>query len=108
MYYSVTALVHSSQLSESVNKSISVLSQLGEELPESYSVSEMSSYVEQIKSMLEGFTDDQLIEYDLMEDTSKLFAMKFYALNMTSFQQIKPEMHPIIPLKMVQLSNHME
>jgi hypothetical protein len=64
----------------------------------------MTSYIEQTKSMLEGFTDTQLLEYDLMEDASKQYTMKFFSRLILSAQMIKPELQPIATIKMIQTS----
>jgi len=105
LYNTVSALAYASQLPESVNRSILVLSQLGEELPDSYSESGTKFYIEQTQVMLKGFTTDQeLIEYKEMDDPKKIMAMKFYARLETSFQMIKVDAQPIVTMKMIQLS----
>jgi len=104
-YNTVSALAYASQLPESVNRSILVLSQLGEELPDSYSESDTKLYIEQTQAMLKGFTTDQeLIEYRRMVDPNKIMAMKFYARLEISFHMTKVEAQPIVTMKIVQLS----
>ena len=66
MYYNVIAMAYSAQLPESVDRSISILSQLGEELPDSYTELEMKYHIEQTKMLLKGFTEQELIEYKRM------------------------------------------
>ena len=104
MYNTVCALAYASQIPKSVDSSISILAQLGEELPQSFSESDTKQIIEQTKVMLQGFTDDQLIEYKMMEDPAKKAAMKFFGKLEVSLKQIKPDLQPIVTLKMVQLS----
>ncbi|KAL7528135.1 hypothetical protein ACHAXR_007195, partial [Thalassiosira sp. AJA248-18] len=104
IYNVVSALASASELSESVNRSILVLSELGENLPESLSESQIKLQIEQTKRVLEGFSDQELMEYKLMDRPQKIMAMKFYARLESSFQMIKPAAQPIVTLKMVQLS----
>ncbi|KAL7541084.1 hypothetical protein ACHAXR_010617 [Thalassiosira sp. AJA248-18] len=104
MFNVVSALSYASQLPESVNETILVLSQLGEELPESLSEPQIMLQIEKTKAILEGFSDQELIEYKRMDDPLKIMAMKFYARLEPSLQQIKPDAQPSITLKMVQLS----
>jgi len=104
IYYSLTALAYASHVPEVVNKSILVLSQLGEELPESYTESDMVFQVEQTKIVIEAFSDEELLGYKTMENHSKQMAMKFYALCESACGMVKPEIQPVVTLKMVQLS----
>ena len=95
----ISSLADANQLPEAIEKSILVLEELGEELPESYLESETKYHIEQTKAMLEQFTDQQLVEYKIMEDPSKLMAMKFYAKLQGFFIMMKPEAQPIVTLK---------
>ncbi|KAL7536583.1 hypothetical protein ACHAXR_007263 [Thalassiosira sp. AJA248-18] len=104
VYNIVSALAYTSQLPQSVERSIIVLSQLGEEIPESYSEPEIMRLIEQTKAMLQGFTDRQLIEYRTMDDPSMIMAQKFYARLELSVQMIRPAAQPNVTLKMVQHS----
>ena len=105
LYNIVSALAYDTQLiPESINNCLSVLSELGQELPESMSESDIKSYVEQTKVLLQGYTDQDLIEYRRMEEQSKIMTMKFLARLELSFQMTKPASQPIVTMKMVQLS----
>lgn len=104
LYYNVIALAFASQLPESANRSVLVLAQLGEEMPESYSETEMKFHIEQTKILLQGYTEQELIDYRMCDDEAKIMAMKFYARLELTFQMIKPASQPIVTLKMVQLS----
>ena len=90
LFITVCALAYASQLPESVNRSIMVLSRLGEEMPETYSEAEVKFSIEQTKIMLQGFSDEDLIGYTIMEEKSKIMAMNFYARLELSLQMTKP------------------
>lgn len=105
IYHTVTALCYTSQLPKAVEIMTLTLSQLGESFPETYTESEVKLYVEKTDSMLRRFSsDNDLIEYKLMEDSQKEMAMKFYARLLIPIVMIKPDALPILTMKMVQLS----
>jgi hypothetical protein len=81
---------------------ISVLSQLGIELTES-SESDFKTNIERTKILLRGYIDQDLIEYKIMTDQSKLMAMKFFASLMLSLQYTRPASAPGVTLKIIQL-----
>ena len=101
MYCIVCALAYTSFLPESIERSLVVLQELGEELPESLAETDLKFHIDQTKVMLQGFTDQELIEYKVMEDSSKLIAMKFYAKLENSVQMTRPSLQPIVTMKMV-------
>ena len=103
-YNNVVALAFSSKLPESCSSAISVLSELGEELPDSYAEQELKFHIKQTKIILEGYTDQDLIGFRRMDDHKKIMAMKFYARLLLSYQLIKPDSQPIVILKMIQLT----
>ena len=101
MYYIVCALAYTSNRPESINRSLVLLRELGKELPESLAETDLKFHIDQTKVMLQGFTDQELIEYKVMEDSSKLIAMKFYAKLENSVQMTRPYLQPIVTMKMV-------
>jgi len=104
MYNTVTALGYTSQLKESVKRSILILSQLGETIPESSSYSDVKFYMEQTNAMLKAYSNQALVEYKAMVDPKQIMAMKFYARLEIHLQMIKPALNSIVTMKMVQLS----
>ena len=101
MYYIVCALAYTSNISESIEKSLEVLRELGEELPESLAESELKFHIEQTKALLQGFTDQELTDYKVIDDSSSLMAMKFYERLVLSLQMTRPALHPVVTMKMV-------
>ena len=105
VYYQCVTLIKASEFEESGNLALSVLAQLGEEIPEeSCSQTDMINQIEETKAMLEGYTDEELLNYMPLVDHHKVMAMKFYGRCEVIFHMIKPWVLPIITLKMVQLS----
>jgi predicted ATPase len=107
MFDKVTVLTYTSKLPEAVSVAISVLAQLGIELPET-SESDLMTKLHETKILLQGFADQDLIEYKAMTDPSKIMAMKFLsrlAISlMLSPQTARPVAVPIVTLKMIQIS----
>jgi hypothetical protein len=81
----------------------SVLSQLGIDLPES-AESDFKTNIERTKILLKGFTDQDLIEYKIMTDPSKIMAMKFLARLELPLQYTTPVAAPIVTMHMIRLS----
>ena len=104
LYITISALAFASKIDESVEMGLTVLSQLGEDIPSSLSKKETKFHIQQTQSMLSAFSDKDLLNYRFMTDSRKLFAMKFLAKLEVSLQMIKPAMQPIVTLKMVQLT----
>ena len=102
IFNNVTALCYTSH-PESVKMATSVLSQLGIDLPES-AESDFKTKIERTKILLKGFTDQDLIEYKIMTDPSKIMAMKFLARLELSLQYTRPVAAPIVTMHMIRLS----
>ena len=102
MFNNVTALCYASH-PESVKMATSVLSQLGIDLPES-AESDFKTYIERTKILLKGFTDQDLIEYKIMTDPSKIMAMKFLERLELSLQYTRPVAASIVTMHMIRLS----
>ncbi|KAL3817360.1 hypothetical protein ACHAXA_004486 [Cyclostephanos tholiformis] len=105
MFNKVTALFYTSKLSESFKICVDVISQLGEPLPESSSEMDVKFHVEQTKVMLQGFSEErELIEYKRMTDPYKIMAMKFLKRLVACAQFARPQIVPLVTVKIVQLS----
>ena len=102
-YNVVTVLAYASHLPDSVKRTLAVLSKLGEELP-SYTYDELKVQIEQTHTKLRDYSDRDLIEYRIMDDSKYIMVMKFLARLELSFQMLKPAAQPIVTLRMVQLS----
>ncbi|KAL7512036.1 hypothetical protein ACHAXN_008983 [Cyclotella atomus] len=101
----LSSLAHSSNLTVALRTGLTVLSDLGEEIP----INPSHELVTQIKiytqSMLAGFLDHEILSnLPMMTNTRTIAAMKFLArLQTISFFE-NHKLHTIIILKMVQLS----
>ena len=106
LYILVHALTSASQLNDAIDKGMVVLAQLGEALPDADNVSDTNANIllEETKKMLRDVTDEELLNYHEMDDTSKIMAMKILARLEHPIQLARPNFQPFATLKMVNLS----
>ncbi|KAL7475270.1 hypothetical protein ACHAW6_001191, partial [Cyclotella cf. meneghiniana] len=102
-FIAMSALTHS-MISESMAHGISILSQLGVDIPRSFSKHDALSLIVQTQSMLSYISDETLFNYRLMTDFRKLTAMKFLAKLEHSIQQVEPALQPLVTTQMVKLT----
>lgn len=100
----VSALFHASKLSEALEKSREILSQLGEGIPSNPSREALVDEIQKTKAMIKGLSEDQLLNYRPMTDNIKLVAMRFLAKIEVIALIVDPTLHPFITLKMMQLT----
>ena len=80
-----------------------VLSQLGEEIPESLQSNHMSKISEATSNMLKSVSDSDLLEMKEMDERLSI-SMHFYNIISNATYFAKPEMLPFIACRMVQLT----
>ncbi|KAL7532357.1 hypothetical protein ACHAXR_004580, partial [Thalassiosira sp. AJA248-18] len=97
-------LMYRSNLPAAIESLIDVLSNLGEDFPEEVTPDVVIHFVEDTKEMLDGMADEDLINHKLMKDSNKINRMHFLARLSEPMFMIRPSDHPIVVLKMVQLS----
>ncbi|KAL7475442.1 hypothetical protein ACHAW6_001352 [Cyclotella cf. meneghiniana] len=102
-FIAMSALTHS-KISESVAHGISILSQLGVNIPCSFSEEDALRLIVQTKSMLNDIPDEILLNYRLMTDYRKVTAMKFLAKLENSIQQVKPALQPLVTTEIIKLT----
>lgn len=103
-HFSITSLCNSSLLEDAFNKGVEVLSMLGEDLPQISSHDEKLGLVNETASLLRGLTDDELLNYKMMSDPSKIMAMKFLWRLEVSLIMGKPSFIPLVTSKMIRMS----
>jgi hypothetical protein len=101
LYYSICSFTFSGQFAEAAQNIESILSQLGEALPEHTSYSELLYIVEQTKVTLEKYSVRELKDLKRMEDSVKKITMLFLARLHFCLFIINPEKQPIVTTKMV-------
>lgn len=99
----MSALIHS-RILESVEFGFRELSQLGVEIPCSISREVTRTLIMETKSMLDGISDDTLLNYHLLSDYKKVMAIKFLAKLEGSVNQTNPSLQPFITMKIIQLT----
>ncbi|KAL7465066.1 hypothetical protein ACHAXS_006557 [Conticribra weissflogii] len=103
-YLSISSLCHASLLEEAFSKGVQVLSILGEELSLTLSYEEKIGLVKETASLLSSLSDDELLNYRIMSDPTKIMAMKFLWRLEMSLLLGKPSFMPLITVKMIQMS----
>ena len=105
-YFNImTSLVNTSKLSLALDNGLTVLSQLGEhDFSSSFSHSELMQQIQYTQSLIRGLSEEDILHYRPMADTSKQLAMKFLAKLVYISVWIKPKLQPFLTLKMVQLT----
>jgi len=103
LYITISALA-SVDTHKATEKAISILSKLGEEFSTFYSESDNIKLIEHTKMMLGKYTDESLLNHKLMEDPSKIMAMKFLARLELMTAYTRPSWQPIVTIKMVRIS----
>ncbi|KAL7547670.1 hypothetical protein ACHAWF_010954 [Thalassiosira exigua] len=103
LHIHVSALTLAEPL-KAIERSTAVLLQLGEQFCDSYSDADITLLMAETQAMIQGFTEQELVEYRRMQDPSKIAAMQFLARLELLTQMARPAWQPIVTLKMVQLS----
>eukprot|EP00804_Cyclotella_cryptica_P029852 CCRYP_010780-RC/>CCRYP_010780-RC protein AED:0.08 eAED:0.08 QI:0/0.8/0.66/1/0.8/0.66/6/45/1317 len=99
----MSALIHS-RISDSLEFGFKELSRLGVDIPSSVSRDDTLKLITETKSMLDGFTDDTLLNYHVLSDYKKVMAIKFLAKLENSINQANPSLLPFITIKIIQLT----
>lgn len=101
------SLAHASKISDSIHMGLSMLTTFGHELPQFYSQTDIASLIKRTQAELSVLSDIDLMDYRKMIDASHIMAMKILAKLELPAYLINPSLHPIITLKMVNMSiNH--
>jgi len=103
-HITVRFLISRRNLAAAIECGIDALANLGEDFPEEVTPDVVIHFVEDTKEMLDGMSDDDLINYELMTDSNKIMAMKFLAKLSEPLYISRPSDQPIVVFKMVQLS----
>ena len=102
MYFSTCALAFSSRLPESIEKGLDILSKLGIELRGDES--SMEACVQETKSLLSGYTDNDILNTRRTTDPIMIIAMKFLGKMELGMTQIMPKSVARVTQRIIQLS----
>eukprot|EP00804_Cyclotella_cryptica_P014030 CCRYP_002508-RA/>CCRYP_002508-RA protein AED:0.03 eAED:0.03 QI:1061/1/1/1/1/1/4/164/1320 len=100
----MSSLANVSKISDAVTLGLSILSQLGYELPTSYSRSETMSLIKRAQKDLSAISDSDLLNYKRMTDKRHIMAMKCLSKLELPTLQVNPQLQPIVNLKMVNMT----
>jgi predicted ATPase len=100
----ISSLACASKMSEALEKGHKILSQLGEDIPIKPSDEALDQYIQQTQSLIRGISENDILNFRPMTDRKKLVSMKFLAQLEIITLMVKPDLHPFVTLKMVQLT----
>lgn len=92
------------EIKEAVDSALTILEQLGEELPSKPRGRLAGSEVTKIRRRLRGKTDEALLRLPLMQDAKKLAAMQILNLVMPYVYMSRPQLLPFLGCKMMSLT----
>jgi predicted ATPase len=99
-YCVMTSLVTESKIPAALEYGLAILTQLNEPIRSDCLAREISY----TNSLIKGMSEADFLNHKLMEDKTKLITMKYIAkLELLSFM-VRPELHPFITMKLVQLT----
>ena len=103
-YIHMTYLANLSRLDEAIKKGISIISELGEDIPCSPSNEEINIHIQRTQSMIKGMSEHDLTNKPMITDSKKLMVMKFLAEIQGVAHFVSPAVHKIAIMKMVQMT----
>ena len=98
-----TVLTSGKKYTEAYTLCREVLSQLGEEIPESFYFKQLPKMVEATSKMVKGISDKDLLEMKEMDERLSII-MQFYYILSSAVYLWKPEMMPFVACRLVQLT----
>lgn len=104
LYLIVSVLASASKVNESIEKGVSVLSQMGERFPDQIAEGDVLSYLKETQEVLCDVTDEQLLNCKAMTDQVAMMKMSFLSNVEISMTLVRPMSQPIATLKMVNIS----
>ena len=99
----MTVLAYSSKVTDAVEIGRSVLAKLGEQIPTSPQDT-LRQEIQKVQVMIEGLSEDQLVNLPMMTDTTKQMAMLFLAKLQSISYFLDPTLHTIVIIKMIQMT----
>ncbi|KAL7487783.1 hypothetical protein ACHAW6_013360 [Cyclotella cf. meneghiniana] len=100
----ISSLTYSSKISEALKEGYTILSRLGEDIPNDLSMDALDQHIKQTQSLIRGVSENDILNYRLIKNKRTLAAMKFLAQLESITMMVKPSVHPFVTLKMVQLT----
>ncbi|KAL7483730.1 hypothetical protein ACHAW6_009383 [Cyclotella cf. meneghiniana] len=100
----ISSLTYASKISEALDKGCMILSQLGQDIPMNPSAEALDQCIQQTQSLIRGISENDILNFRLMTDKTKLMSMKFLAQLEIITLMVKPDLQPFVTLKMVQLT----
>jgi predicted ATPase len=107
LFVVMSSYANGSKISDSIQLGLSILNQLGCELPTTSTKTSTMSLIKRTQENLSTLPDSVLLNYKQMTDSRHIMAMKCLAKLEFPTLQVSPELQPIVNLKMVEMTiNH--
>jgi hypothetical protein len=103
-YIIMSSLVYTPKITEALEMGRAILSRLGEDIPSNPSSENLDEHIRSTQALIKGKSEDNLLNYRLMTDSTQLLKMKFLARTESIAVLIRPALHPFITHKMVELT----
>ena len=103
-YIIMSSLVLTPKILEALEMGRAILKRLGEAIPTNPSDENLDEHIKCTQAMIKGMSEENLLNHKMMTDTISLRKMKFLAKTASIAVLMKPDLHPFITLKMVQLT----
>lgn len=92
-YLMISSLVYSGKMSEALEKGIGIVSRIGVGIPRDQSQAALDLLLTETLLLLNGFSEDDLLNYRMMDDRKNIMCMKFLArLELIAFF-VNPRLH---------------
>lgn len=89
----ISSLVNSGKMSEALEKGIGIVSRIGVCIPRDQSQAALDLLLTETLLLLNGFSEDDLLNYRMMDDRKNIMCMKFLArLELIAFF-VNPRLH---------------
>jgi predicted ATPase len=103
-FTNLSLLALTSKMGEALQLGLTVISKLGEGIPIDPSNELIQQQATKIQNMISGVSEEQLLNYKVMDNSSKSDAMMFLARLQVIAWMISSPVHPLIILKMMEIT----
>ena len=103
-FIKVSMLAFSSKVTHAVELILKIISKLGEDIPNNPSQEYYMQEMQQTQAMVDGMSEEELLNYKMMSDPIKLHAMKFLGRLQIIAWMVSSPIHHLVILRMVSIT----
>jgi predicted ATPase len=100
-YFVMTSLAYGTQIHQAIQSGLEILVQLGEGIPNNPTKEDLDRSIQETRSLTSGVTEADLLNYRVMTDMKKLFALKFLSQLQVIAYTAQPSLNTLLVMKMV-------